>query len=217
LAASQNRKTCKFISVVVETRDRLGQEMTEITRRVVICCASMFAIAESAETAGAVPTARDLPPQIGDYLVVSDATGGNANAPIKLADLKPGDDPTLAWSFDPKQKLARDASRLNQVLLMRFDPASLGETEKKYTAGGAVAFSAICTHQGCTVTDWLKSKQVLQCPCHQSEYDPRHAAKVVAGPAPRPLPALPLKLSGDILVVAGEFTDRVGGETQGNQ
>ena len=126
--------------------------------------------------------------------------------------LKLGDDPALAWSLDPKTKEPRDGTRLNQVLLMRFDPATLGSAEKPRAADGVVAYSAICTHQGCTVTDWLTAKQVLQCPCHQSEYDPRRGAKVVAGPAPRPLPALPLKLAGDVLVVAGPFSDRVGGE-----
>ena len=64
------------------------------------------------------------------------------------------------------------------------------------------------------MTDWLKSTQVLQCPCHQSQYDPRHGAKVVGGPAPRPLPALPLKLSNGVLNVAGPFTARIGGEQQ---
>jgi len=65
------------------------------------------------------------------------------------------------------------------------------------------------------VTDWLKSAQVLQCPCHQSRYDLRQGAKVVGGPAPRPLPALPLTLSDGALKVAGPFTDRVGGEKPG--
>ena len=72
---------------------------------------------------------------------------------------------------------------------MRFDPATLGEAEQQRAADGVVAYSAICTHQGCTVTDWLTAKQVLQCPCHQSHYDPRHGARVVVGPAPRALPA----------------------------
>jgi rieske iron-sulfur protein len=77
-----------------------------------------------------------------------------------------------------------------------------------------VAYTAVCTHQQCWVTDWLKSAQVLQCPCHQSQYDLRDGAKVVGGPAPRPLPALPLKLSNDRFDIAGPFTGRIGGEQQ---
>jgi len=47
---------------------------------------------------------------------------------------------------------------------------------------------------------------VLQCPCHQSQYDLRHGAKVVGGPAPRSLPALPLKVTDGVLDIAGPFT-----------
>ena len=149
--------------------------------------------------------------QTGDVLV-------SAGADQNTTPLKPDDvavqDVVLAWPFDPKKKLVRDASRLNMVLLMRFDPASLGEQEKQLAVDGVVAYSAVCTHQQCWVSDWLKSTQVLQCPCHQSQYDLRHGAKVVGGPAPRPLPALPLQLRDGAFAVAGPFTDRVGGEQQ---
>lgn len=149
-------------------------------------------------------------PQAGDFLVLADPD--HETAALRPDDLKTGDEPALAWALDPHTRVPRDGSRLNQVLLMRFDPTTLGDDEKQKSIDGIVAYSAICTHQACTVTDWITAKQALQCPCHQSQYDPRQGAKVVAGPAPRPLPALPLKLSGNLLVVAASFTDRVGGE-----
>jgi len=148
-------------------------------------------------------------PQPGDWLV---SAGNDAETtPLKPGDFEP-QELVLAWGFDTGRKVPRDGSRLNMVLLMRFDPATLGSAEKQLAVDGVVAFSAVCTHQQCTVTDWLKSTQVLQCPCHQSEYDLRHGAKVVGGPAPRALPALPLKRADSVLMVAGPFTARVGGE-----
>ena len=55
-------------------------------------------------------------------------------------------------------------------------------------AGDAVhAFSAICTHQGCTV-DRVRDGQI-ECPCHGSRFDAQTGA-VTAGPAPRPLPSV---------------------------
>jgi Rieske Fe-S protein len=132
--------------------------------------------------------------------------------------LKPGDlamqDLTLVWAFDPQKQILRNASRLNMVLLMRFDPTTLGAAQRQLGPDGIVAYSAVCTHQQCWVTDWLTTAQILQCPCHQSQYDLRNGAKVVGGPAPRPLPALPLKLADGVLKVAGPFTDRIGGEQQ---
>ena len=150
-------------------------------------------------------------PQPGDQLVEAGNDAGTT--PLKPRDIGL-QDVVLAWAFDPQKKIPRDGSRLNMVVLMRFDPATLSDTEKETAPDGVVAYSAVCTHQQCWVTDWLKSTQVLQCPCHQSQYDPRHGAKVVGGPAPRPLPALPLKLSNTVLNIAGPFTARIGGEQQ---
>jgi cytochrome b6-f complex iron-sulfur subunit len=54
------------------------------------------------------------------------------------------------------------------------------------TADTAVAFSAICTHQGCTVAP---AGSELDCPCHGSRYNAT-TGKVLGGPAPKPLPAI---------------------------
>jgi Rieske Fe-S protein len=51
---------------------------------------------------------------------------------------------------------------------------------------------------------------MYKCPCHDSEFDPADAAKVIGGPAPRRLPALPLKITDGYVVVAGAFSGRVG-------
>lgn len=192
----------------------LQTRLLKMSRRSVLCGPLLVAggRASSVRAAQAAETPKDLQPQPGDLLVLSDSDSGTV--PLKPADLKPGADPYLAWAFDPKLKVARDSDRLLQVLLMRFDPASLSEQEKKWATEGVVGFSAICTHQGCTVTYWLNSVQLLECPCHQSRYNPRDGAKVVAGPAPRSLPVLPLKTADGLLVVAASFTDRVGGEQQ---
>ena len=183
-----------------------------ISRRVVIA-GGVVALGDIGTVTGRadepVDAVRMQLPQPGDWLV---SAGNDAKTtPLKPDDFEP-QELVLAWGFDTGRKVPRDGSRLNMVLLMRFDPATLGSAEKQLAVDGVVAFSAICTHQQCTVTDWLKSTQVLQCPCHQSEYDLRHGAKVVGGPAPRALPALPLKRADGVLMVSGPFTARVGGE-----
>src|SRR5215216_878782 len=63
--------------------------------------------------------------------------------------------------------------------------------------GDFVAYSAVCTHQGCTVA--YKGGK-LACPCHGSVFDPAKGAQVVAGPAPSPLPEIPVKVEGDEVV-----------------
>ncbi len=57
--------------------------------------------------------------------------------------------------------------------------------------GDFVAYSAVCTHQRCTV-DYRRSQ--LVCPCHGSIFDPANGAEVVSGPAQRPLPEIPVEV-----------------------
>ncbi|WP_432138564.1 MULTISPECIES: Rieske (2Fe-2S) protein [unclassified Streptomyces] len=56
------------------------------------------------------------------------------------------------------------------------------------------AFSAICTHQGCTVNKVADG--TIDCPCHGSRYRIEDGS-VAAGPAPRPLPAEQIAVEGD--------------------
>lgn len=161
----------------------------------------------------AYATEKDTGPRavVGDFLVEEDAEG--APAPLKVSDLKPGK-PLLAFPYDPVAKAARSDSRLNKVVLLRLPEAELDDASKTVAAGGVLAFSAICTHQGCDVKTWMSSEKVLACFCHASKFDARQGAKVVAGPAPRPLPVLPLKLDGEHLVVAAEFSSPPGAALQ---
>jgi Rieske Fe-S protein len=149
-------------------------------------------------------------PQEGDAFVF--ATGDRARTPISDTDLDLGGPPVLAWPMDPATKTVRDGSRLNQVLLLRLDGSGFDQTTRARAAeGGFVAYSASCTHALCPVTGWHSERRIIHCPCHNSEFDPSNGAKVVFGPAPRPLPALPLKAVDGAPVAAGKFTGKVGG------
>jgi Rieske Fe-S protein len=61
------------------------------------------------------------------------------------------------------------------------------------SSGDIKAFSAVCTHMGCLVS--TISNGTIDCPCHGSRYSISTGA-VVSGPAPSPLPAAPIKVSG---------------------
>jgi Rieske Fe-S protein len=147
-------------------------------------------------------------PDKGDLLVY--ANGDKAREVIRLADLRVGAPPVMAWPMDLASKSLRDGSRLNQVVLVRLDAESLDETTRARSIDGVVGYSATCTHALCPVTNWNAEKHVLRCPCHNSEYDPGRAGEVVFGPAPRPLPALPLTVADGALAAAGKFFGRVG-------
>lgn len=151
-------------------------------------------------------------PQKADVLVFSE--GDRAGEVITPQDLKAGGPPVRAWPKDPNTSVVRKGSRLNEVLVVKLDPAELDEETRSRAAGGVVAYSAICVHTGCPITAWMKAasgdKDVFKCVCHNSEFDPRQSAQVVFGPAPRRLPALPLAADDGPLTVAATFIGKVG-------
>lgn len=161
----------------------------------------------------AVPRARaddraEQRPTRGDRLV---AVSEDASPkPLLPADVKLGAKPLQAFPFDPAAKLLRDGSRLNKVLLVRLDPASLDEATRARSAGGVLAFSGVCTHEGCDVSEWVAASNSLLCFCHFSRFDPAQAGQVMAGPASRSLPWLPISVDGGQLVVTGPFSASPG-------
>jgi len=146
-------------------------------------------------------------PREGDILV---AVGATPPEPLKPQDLPLAGKQTFTWPMDSATGTMRDGSRLNKVLVLRLDPEGFDPETKEQAAYGVVAYSAICVHTGCDVTEWHPDRQLLECPCHYSTFDPKEGAKVVSGPAPRRLPALPLKIVDGRLVVARSFTGRAG-------
>ncbi|TKT00021.1 Rieske (2Fe-2S) protein [Streptomyces lasalocidi] len=65
--------------------------------------------------------------------------------------------------------------------------------------GAFKAFSAICTHQGCTVA--TVADGTINCPCHGSEFRITDGS-VAGGPATRPLPAERITVQGDSIELA---------------
>jgi Rieske Fe-S protein len=153
--------------------------------------------------APAVAEPADERPKRGDLLVPIEGTEVRPLAPTDIPAT-----PLLAWPMDPAQKIIRNGSRLNKVLLVALDPATLVGATRERAAAGVVAYSAICPHAGCEVSGWVAG--AIECACHNSRYNPRDAAAVIDGPSPRALSALPLEVMEGKLVVAKPFIGRLG-------
>jgi thiosulfate dehydrogenase [quinone] large subunit len=65
-----------------------------------------------------------------------------------------------------------------------------------HLTSGYVAYSAICTHEGCEV-GYSASRQLLGCPCHGALFDPSSNGAVVRGPARRPLATISITVTPD--------------------
>src|SRR5262249_21217657 len=159
------------------------------------------------DNAARADDAAEMPPQPDDRFVF--LTGPKKGQVVKVDDLALGGPQVQAYPVS-QGGTVRNRSPLNLVILARFDPAELTEETRERSAEGVVAYSAICTHQGCPVNMWSKDRDALVCSCHGSVFNPRNAAEVMVGPAPLPLPALGLKVADGAVAAASTFLGHVG-------
>ena len=83
---------------------------------------------------------------------------------------------------------------VDQTMMVRASTTDISTKPGRDTWGpaGYLAYSKLCTHAGCPVGLYMEQTQQLLCPCHQSLFDVLDGGTQVFGPAPRPLPQLPL-------------------------
>jgi rieske iron-sulfur protein len=149
-------------------------------------------------------------PQPGDVFVFS--AENRQGQILTLQDAPIGGPPVIVYPMDVSTQTVRNGSRLNRILLIRFASEELTEQTRAVAAEGMVAYSAVCTHTGCDVFGWENNAKHFVCPCHASTFDPKDRARVVSGPAPRPLAILPLQIVDGKVTVAGAFSGKVGAE-----
>ena len=133
--------------------------------------------------------------------------------PIKASDLEVGAVAQVLPELRPSQKRTLNDIAKDAVLLIRLRPEEfqLDAERKSWTHEGIIAFSKICSHMGCAVALYEQQTKHLLCPCHQSTFDVTRAAKVIFGPAARPLPQLAITVDAEGHLVAKQpFTESVG-------
>ena len=144
----------------------------------------------------------------GTYLVTDPG-----NRRIKASDLEVGAvAQVLPEIEDPEHRKLSDIGK-DAVLLIRLRPEefNLEADRLAMTHEGIIAFSKICSHMGCAVALYEQQTKHLLCPCHQSTFDVTRAAKVIFGPAARPLPQLDITVDDEGYLVARQpFSEPVG-------
>ena len=133
--------------------------------------------------------------------------------PIKASELEVGAVvQTLPEVDHPEHRSLNDIAK-DPVLLIRLRPEdfNLDAERLSWTYEGIIAFSKICSHMGCAVALYEQQTKHLLCPCHQSTFDVTRAAKVIFGPAARPLPQLAITVDSEGYLIAKQpFTEAVG-------
>jgi Rieske Fe-S protein len=138
----------------------------------------------------------------------------DAGAEADFKPLRPDDiqmmKPILAFPFDAETGTPKKESRLNKMVVIRLPEEKMTPETRARSVAGVVAYSSICTHQGCDVKTWMSKESVLACYCHASKFDLFDGAKVVAGPASSALRAIPLVLNGEFLSIAAPLPPKAG-------
>lgn len=150
----------------------------------------------------------EVGPAIGDFL--ADANAEGKPVALNINDIVVGAKPIIAYPFNSKTGVLKDGSRLNKILLIRVAPEKISNDIISNSAEGVLAYSGVCTHKGCDITSYNANDNAIVCFCHFSKFQPTSGGEVLAGPAPRNLPMLPIKLDNQCLVVAGEFLSKPG-------
>ena len=155
---------------------------------------------------------RRMKPQVAD--VLAHAFGERAGSAIAVEDV--ASQPVPAFPRDPSSGVVRDGSLHNQLAVVRLPSERLTPKARRHAVEAPphafLVYSAACTHTGCEVSGWNNDAARLVCPCHGSEFDVADAARVVNGPAPKPLAMLKVELADGAFRVAGGFSRRVGPE-----
>src|SRR3984957_18555607 len=114
-----------------------------------------------------------------------------------------------------------DAMAKAAVIIIKFRPGEVdyapgwrpvaNKVVENWTVDNIVAYSKICTHVGCPAALYEQTTHHILCPCHQSTFDATQGARVIFGPATRPLPQLPIGVDKQgFLIATGDFAVPVG-------
>jgi ubiquinol-cytochrome c reductase iron-sulfur subunit len=115
-----------------------------------------------------------------------------------------------------------DPENLGSPLLVVKLPAQyihLPADRHDWAPDGILAFSKICPHAGCAVSEYRYplypntpgQQPAFTCPCHYSTFLPGRGGELIFGPAGRELPQLPVMIDPEgYLAAAGPFREDIG-------
>ncbi len=150
-------------------------------------------------------------PQVGDVFVFTD--GPKKGSVVMVDDVVLDAAPLTVMPKDPNGAV-RDGDNFT-TLLYRVAKEKVPADMANDTVNGVMAYSAVCTHQGCLMTELHKPNDVTNafgfiCPCHDAIFDPLQEGKNTAGATSATLAYFPIKSDGGKIVVSDLPSAHVG-------
>jgi len=209
---SKDEDRAAFVATVKEQGATAGIGRRPLIKRTLLAAVGLVGV-------GPIVMLRDLGPLPGKSLETTNWKAGTrlvtdpGDRPIKASDLEVGAVVQTLPELLPDQERTLNDIAKDPVLLIRLRPEdfNLDDERLSWTHEGIIAFSKICSHMGCAVALYEQSTHHLLCPCHQSTFDVTRAAKVIFGPAARPLPQLNITVDAEgYLIARAPFNEPVG-------
>jgi ubiquinol-cytochrome c reductase iron-sulfur subunit len=213
--ASTPQERAAFSKTFIEGAEASGFIKRPLLRRTLIAATVPLAVAP-------IVLLRDMGPLPGTSLRYTVWRKGTRmvvfgpNTPLRAADFSiPGQMITMIpEGYAEDQNVLAKAT----VIIIKFAPGELipgrpgsPGTVMNWTVDNIVAYSKICTHVGCPVALYEQTTHHILCPCHQSTFNAAQGAQVLFGPAPRPLPQLPIGTDAEgFLIATSDFHVPVG-------
>jgi Rieske Fe-S protein len=150
-------------------------------------------------------------PQIGDVFVFT--AGPKKGSVVMVDDVVLDAAPLTVMPKDPNGAV-RDGDNFT-TLLYRISKDKTPADMLPDTIDGLAAWSAVCTHQGCLLTDIHQKSTAVNafgfiCPCHDAIFDPTQEGKNTGGATSATLAYFPIKSDGGKIVVSGLPSEHVG-------
>jgi Rieske Fe-S protein len=161
---------------------------TQATRRGVLAGVGLVGLAgaiTACSSGGSSMSAAVADPAMSSGMGASTATSAAASAPASASSASSAAGGSAAGALTATSAIPVGGGKIFPAQTTVVTQPSAGEFK---------VFSAVCTHMGCIVNQIADGR--IDCPCHGSEYSITDGA-VLAGPAPKPLPAKPFKVTGD--------------------
>ncbi len=150
-------------------------------------------------------------PQVGDVFVFT--TGPKKGSVVMVDDVILDAAPLTVMPKDPNGAV-RDGENFT-TLLYRVAKDKVPADMLPDTIDGLAAWSAVCTHQGCLMTDIHQKSEAVNafgfiCPCHDAIFDPLQEGKNTGGATSATLAYFPIKSDGGKIVVKDLPSAHVG-------
>lgn len=147
-------------------------------------------------------------PERHDLLVYTD--GPKKGQDLMTADIVADAPPITVQAKDPVTGKIRESEKAIVLVYKTSTPEKIAVDIQGDTWKGIIAYSGLCTHQGCMVSGWDAATKQFVCPCHNGMFDPLSGGTNTAGSKTRDLPQIPVKDDDGKLIVSDAIMSWIG-------